>query len=346
MLPVAGFFLLTVIARSPKGDAAICLYGLLRCALNDGVLLSRDSNITFILKCLISIRINMANKKILNSVVLIYIICLVFRLFEYFVLKTDSSIIGEAVVHKIAGIIILIFAARYFNYNSLKIGFSNNLKIFKLFTGVIFGLICFAIAYVIEVSIAKASGSYLGLGLYVTSYSINGNLGNQTALIFFLICIIGNIINVVMEEGIFRGLFVRRLEEKYSFVIAALISSVLFGLWHGVAPLRSFLYGETSAFGLLMNCLILILSSALVGFKFCLLTKLTGSVYMSMGEHFVNNTIINILHVMSAGATDNYQVIRISIAQSISFIVVLIFFLISRKNENRETASFALAQNS
>lgn len=287
----------------------------------------------------------MANKKILNSVVLIYIICLVFRLFEYFVLKTDSSIIGEAVVHKIAGIIVLIFTARYFNYNSLKIGFSNNLKAVKLFTGVIFGLICFAIAYTIEVSIAKASCSYLGLGLYVTSYSISGNLGNQTALIFFLICIIGNVINVVMEEGIFRGLFVRRLEEKYSFIIAALISSVLFGLWHGVAPLRSYLYGETSVFGLLMNCLILILSSALVGFKFCLLTKLTGSVYMSMGEHFVNNTIVNILHVLTAGGADTYQVIRISIAQSVSFTVVLILFLIFTKMKKGKTSALATTQN-
>lgn len=288
--------------------------------------------------------INMANKKILNSVVLIYIICLVFRLFEYFVLKTDLSVIGEAVIHKMTGIVILVLAARYFNYDSLKIGFSNSSKTLKLSAGIIFGLICFAIAYMIEISIAKASGSYLGLGLYVTSYSISGNLGNQTAFIFFLICIIGNIINVVMEEGIFRGLFVSRLQEKYSFVAAALISSVLFGLWHGVAPLRSFLYGETSAFGLLMNSLILILSSALVGFKFCMLTKITGSVYMSMGEHFVNNTIVNILHVLTAGGVDTYQVIRISIAQSVSFTVVLILFLISKKAENRKTSVLAVAQ--
>ena len=288
--------------------------------------------------------INMANKKILNSVVLIYIICLVFRLFEYFVLKTDLSVIGEAVIHKMTGIVILVLAARYFNYDSIKIGFSNSSKTVKLSAGIIFGLICFAIAYMIEISIAKASGSYLGLGLYVTSYSISGNLGNQTAFIFFLICIIGNIINVVMEEGIFRGLFVSRLQEKYSFVAAALISSVLFGLWHGVAPLRSFLYGETSAFGLLMNSLILILSSALVGFKFCMLTKITGSVYMSMGEHFVNNTIVNILHVLTAGGVDTYQVIRISIAQSVSFTVVLILFLISKKSENRKTSLLAVAQ--
>ncbi len=286
----------------------------------------------------------MANKKILNSVVLIYIICLVFRLFEYFVLKTDLSVIGEAVIHKMTGIVILVLAARYFNYDSIKIGFSNSSKTLKLSAGIFFGLICFAIAYMIEISIAKASGSYLGLGLYVTSYSISGNLGNQTAFIFFLICIIGNIINVVMEEGIFRGLFVSRLQEKYSFVAAALISSVLFGLWHGVAPLRSFLYGETSAFGLLMNSLILILSSALVGFKFCMLTKITGSVYMSMGEHFVNNTIVNILHVLTAGGVDTYQVIRISIAQSVSFTVVLILFLISKKSENRKTSVLAVAQ--
>lgn len=286
----------------------------------------------------------MANKKILNSVFLIYIICLVFRLFEYFVLKTDLSVIGEAVIHKMTGIVILVLAARYFNYNSIKIGFSNSSKTLKLSAGIIFGLICFAIAYMIEISIAKASGSYLGLGLYVTSYSISGNLGNQTAFIFFLICIIGNFINVVMEEGIFRGLFVSCLQEKYSFVAAALISSVLFGLWHGVAPLRSFLYGETSAFGLLMNSLILILSSALVGFKFCMLTKLTGSVYMSMGEHFVNNTIVNILHVLTAGGVDTYQVIRISIAQSVSFTVVLILFLISKKSENRKTSVLAVAQ--
>ena len=287
----------------------------------------------------------MANKKVLKSVVLIYFICLVFRLFEYFVLKTDLSIIGEAVVHKIAGIIILVFAARYFNYDSSKIGFSNNSKLLKLFAGIILGLICFAIAYIVEISIAKTSGSYFGLGLYVTSYSIKGNLGNQTALVFFLICIIGNIINVIMEEGVFRGLFVSRLQEKYSFIATALISSVLFGLWHGVAPLRSFLYGETSAFGLMMNCFILIFTSALVGFKFCLLTKLTGSVYMSMGEHFVNNTIVNILHVMTAGGSDTYQVIRISIAQSLSFILVLILFMISKRMESKKAAELSIAQS-
>ena len=48
-----------------------------------------------------------------------------------------------------------------------------------------------------------------------------------------------------------------------------------------------------------------------------------------MGDHFVNNTIVNILHVINKeNEADNLTVIRISIAQSVSFTAVLIWFII------------------
>ena len=49
-----------------------------------------------------------------------------------------------------------------------------------------------------------------------------------------------------------------------------------------------------------------------------------------MGDHFVNNTIVNILHVVSIGEeeADQLMTIRITIAQSVSFIVVLIWYLV------------------
>ena len=43
--------------------------------------------------------------------------------------------------------------------------------------------------------------------------------------------------------------------------------------------------------------MLVIHQSSLVGFKGAMITKLTGSLYMAMGDHFVNNTIVNILHV-------------------------------------------------
>ena len=278
----------------------------------------------------------MKNKNILSSVFLIYALCFLFRLFEYFVLRTDSSVIGEAIFHKLMGIALLIILAHLYKYKAAEIGFSLNKCGIRFAAGLLFGILCFAIAYFVESLIAKASGSYAGLKFYVTSYSVNGNLGNQTGLLFFALCILGNIINVVMEEGVFRGLFIRRLQEKFSWSLAAIISAVLFGFWHGVAPVRSFIDGESSVFGLCMNCLILILSSAVVGYKYGLIAKITGSNFMAMGDHFVNNTLINILHVLSENGADNLQIVRISIAQSLSFILVLIYYFYS-KNHKKQT---------
>ena len=51
---------------------------------------------------------------------------------------------------------------------------------------------------------------------------------------------------------------------------------------------------------------------------------------MAMGDHFVNNTIVNILHVISTSGTDELMILRISIAQSVSFIIVLIWYFVAR----------------
>ena len=275
----------------------------------------------------------MKNKNIFSSVLLIYCICFILRLIEYFLIRTDSTVIGEALFHKLAGIAILFIFARIYKYKADEVGFSLDKCGLKLASGLIFGLFCFALAYFVEVLIVKASGSYTGLQFYVTSYSVNGNLGNQTGLFFFALCIFGNIVNVVMEEGVFRGLFIRRLQEKFSYSSTAIISAILFGLWHGVAPVRSFIDGDLSVFGLIMNCLILILSSAVVGYKYGLITKITGSGFMAMGDHFVNNTLVNILHVLSENGADQLQMVRISIAQTLSFILVLVYYFYSKKHK-------------
>lgn len=44
---------------------------------------------------------------------------------------------------------------------------------------------------------------------------------------------------------------------------------------------------------------------------------------MAMGDHFVNNTIVNMLHVVSVFGTDELLFVRMSIAQTLSFVIVL-----------------------
>lgn len=49
-----------------------------------------------------------------------------------------------------------------------------------------------------------------------------------------------------MEEGVFRGLFIRTLSETKPFMQADFIAAFLFGIWHIVMPIRSYIHGEMS----------------------------------------------------------------------------------------------------
>ena len=273
----------------------------------------------------------MSNKKGLFIVLIIYIICYIFRILEYFILRTDKTFFGEAFIHKILGIIILYTVIKSMSFNYENIGFTRKKAIFYLGQGLLFGIFIYIITYGIEILINISHGQFKSFEFYVSTYSVEGNIGKQTAIIFFVTCILGNIINVIMEEGIFRGLFQKLFEQKYNFLLSAILSSLLFGFWHVVAPLRSYYDGTISFEEMFINIIILVVTSTLVGFKFSMMTKLTGNLYMSMGDHFVNNTIINVLHIVSKdGSIDKLLVMRISIAQTLSFLIILIYFKLSR----------------
>ena len=112
-----------------------------------------------------------------------------------------------------------------------------------------------------------------------------------------------------------------------------------------MAPLRSLIDGNKSVGGFIGESAMLIGTSALVGFKFAMMGKLTGNLYMGMGDHFVNNTIVNILHIVNnEGEADNLTVIRISIAQSVSFTAVLIWFIIDMMRKKKAAQQIPVEQ--
>ncbi len=262
-----------------------------------------------------------------------YSTCFAFRFIEYFFIRTDQSIIGEAFIHKIIGIILLILAAKLLHYKLSDIGFYVNKFIPDTLLGLLLGVTVFTIAYGTELLIQSSSNNAPVLKFYVTSYSILGNAAMQSSFISLFICIVGNIINVVMEEGVFRGLFSTLMEERYTFLKACIFSSILFGIWHIAQPLRNLIDGQQSIMGAMMSSLLLVVTSTLLGIQYCMLFKITGSLWASMSAHFINNSAINLLHIVTSSGVDELQTIRIAIAQTLSFIVVLIFFLFYSKNK-------------
>lgn len=259
-------------------------------------------------------------------VIAIYILCFEFRLLEYFSIRTDQTFWGEAFLHKLMGIIILGNALKFLSSDREYIGFKRRGVLSHLLMGLLFGLVMFALAYGVEIMMAVSWGSFRAVQFYVSSYAVDGNTGNQTGVLFFIICILGNILNVVMEEGVYRGLFQKILEQKYNFIVSMLTASLLFGLWHVVGPIRNYYDGLSSAGGMAANIMMLVITSGLGGVKFALLTRMTGSLYMAMGDHFVNNAIVNLLHVISFTGADELMLVRMAVAQSLSFLIVLLYY--------------------
>ncbi len=262
----------------------------------------------------------------------IYILYFILRVMDLFILRTDQTWVGEAIIHKLLGIVIMSIIACRLGFKPEEIGFSKGKSILKVFYGLAFGFAVYGIAYAAEIIMAKAAGSFDSLRFYVSAYAIDKNSGNRTGFLFFILCIIGNVINVLMEEGNFRGLFPGILGEKYAFAKAAAITSALFGFWHIVLPLRNYVDREQSFSGMIVQCVLLLVISTLIGLKFTILTKMSGSIYMSMGDHFFNNTIVNLLHVVTNTGADEMMTVRIFIAQSLSFVLVLIYYCKWRRN--------------
>ena len=163
-------------------------------------------------------------KRPIQFVLFFYLICFLFRVFEYFIIRTDQSIIGEAFIHKLIGIGFLAAVIRYLGYRWRDVGFRANNALKGVCYGLLFGVAVFAVAYCAEMIINYSAGNMPSLQFYLTSYTVEGNRVIQGGVILILICVLGNIINVIMEEGVFRGLFIRLAEQKYSFLKACIIA--------------------------------------------------------------------------------------------------------------------------
>ena len=267
---------------------------------------------------------SLKKKPILNCFI-IFTICLIARVIEYFVIRTDESILSENFLHKVFGIILLWTILYYAKLKWRDIGFNTKDVFSGIGKGLLFGFICCVFAYAIEGIILYNMNHSFKLSFYTTGFSLNNDMNQQTGIIFIFLCIIFNIINVWMEEGIFRGLFTKILED-ISYNMSLFLIAFLFGIWHLVMPFRDYLEGKSSISNLLVMGIGYVILAGMMSIKWSLLYRMTGSLWIGLGDHLFNNVISNLLHVVSNNEVDNMQIVRILIWQILSFVIVLIIY--------------------
>ena len=268
----------------------------------------------------------------------IFTLCLAARFIEYFLIETDRTAIGENVLHKAAGIIILALALKRVNLTWSDIGFQRNGFVSSILKGLLLGSVCFIISFGLELAILALQGNPAHLEIYISSFSLTGSGIKNTDFVFFLLCVVFNVINVWMEEGIFRGLFIKILSETKSFMQANFIAAFLFGIWHIVMPVRSCMDGEMSFTAMVLMSIGYIILAGIMGIKWGLLYHMTGNIWTGLGDHLFNNTVAtNMLHVISLNGADELQIVRIMAVQLISFTFVLAIYVYKsrKKRVNR-----------
>ena len=263
----------------------------------------------------------------INLCIAIFTLCLSARFVEYFLIETDKTAIGENVLHKAAGIIILALALKRIGLSWSDIGFQRNGFGRSFLKGLLLGSVCFSVSFGLELAILALQGNPAHLEIYISSFSLTGSQIKNTGFVFFLLCVLFNIINVLMEEGVFRGLFIKTLSDTKPFMQANFIAAFLFGIWHIVMPIRSCVNGEMSFAAMVFMGIGYIILAGIMGVKWGLLYRITGNIWVGLGEHLFNNTVAtNMLHVVSLNGTDELQIVRIMVAQIISFAFVLVIY--------------------
>lgn len=267
------------------------------------------------------------------SCCLIFLLLLSVHSAEALLIRTDETVFGENFINKLFGILVLSLALRHLHWSRERIGFAKTGILKNAGRGVLLAGVSFLLAYGAEFLILRGQGQHPRLDIFITAFSLTGESAIQRGAALIALCVFFNLINVIMEEGCFRGLFLNLAEEQHSPRFALLFQALLFGLWHLVTPLRNLLDGDMDVMSFVALSIGYIILAGLMGIKWGLLYRMTGSLYAGMADHFFNNCIAtNLLHVCTESGVDEWLLFRVLTAQLFSFALVLLLW---RKHRNK-----------
>ena len=268
---------------------------------------------------------------ILKNSIIIFLICLFVHEIEVILIRTDETFLSECFINKVLGIIVLFILLKLVNWKWKDIGFKKDGMLKNILKGFLLCTTFYTIGFIIEFIVLKMQGNPGHMEFFVTGFSLTGNVVKHTGIFFVLMCIFFNIINVWMEEGLFRGFYIEYINKNYNMKKAIFVAAFLFGIWHLVTPFRSLLDGDMNLFSFIVMSIGYVILSMIMGIKWGILYKMTGSIWMGLADHFFNNCIVtNLLHVVTINGVDEMQIARVLIGELTSFVAVLIYIKVKK----------------
>ncbi len=273
-----------------------------------------------------------SKKKALFWVMVIYILCNIVRYIEFLFIKTDKTFLSENIICKLFTIAVIFFVLYKLGWKWQTLGFVKNHFLKNALFGLALGISTFTISYFIENIILLCMGKHPHINFFITNFAISNQNISSAAFATVLVCVIGNIVNVWAEEGLFRGLLFKIMKETYTEKQSNFFQALLFGLWHIVTVIVWLTEGSINILPAILLSVGYVILSGILAYEWGMCIGLAGTIWVGAFEHFFNNFVTNSLHTVTETGIDEMQIIRIVLSNILSLIFVL---LISKKKSNR-----------
>lgn len=268
---------------------------------------------------------NLSSSKPLILCLSLMCIAMLFRLLDIFVFRLDD-LLGEIILSKIIGFIIVILFVKMIGDNMSDIGFNINNKWSIFILGVVITSTLMLIGYAGEFIIFASDSPQLLITAIDPKAGVTGGVG------FALFLLFGNVVNCFMEEGLFRGIMIPLLNKKYSAKMTIFLQGLLFGVWHIPWAFKWYISGMVSgASGFVIALIINFIPMIFMGIVLGVMYYYTDSIWTPWISHFIMNSILNLVHVSINGELNAGMTIRMSIFESIIFILIPVLIMLAKK---------------
>ncbi len=273
----------------------------------------------------------MEKRRTIRVISIIFLLLMIIRVIEIIFIKTDQTWVGENIIHKICCILLIWIALDMLKLHWSDLGFSKQGVFTGLKYGLALGVSTFFLSYAAEFIVLSAIGKHPSLRFYITNFSFTQTHSNGSSLLAVIVCMIGNVVNVYAEEGLFRGLFYQIGLPCRSRKAANLIQALFFGIWHITNVINPVLDGSMDMVMAVFIGIGYMLLSGILAYEWGMCAALAGTLWIGVSEHLFNNFINNSLHTVTETGADELMIIRIILSNILSMLFVL---SISHKRES------------
>jgi membrane protease YdiL (CAAX protease family) len=256
-------------------------------------------------------------KPIWTGLVLL-VIALIFKWVDTFVLRLDERL-GEIILCKTLGFALVVVFVWVCGRSLRDIGLHDRRLRLSLLIGALIAIVVLIVSYAVELLVHLPNQPALTLA------AVDPKAGVSGGLLFALWLVLGNVVNAFMEEGLFRGVMGRLFRVRLTFWGANILQAFLFGLWHVPWVLKWHQTGQLEEHGgPVMATLMQFAPMMLVGLAWGYFYFKTNSLWVPWTAHFINNTVLNVLHVTTSGGGDTGQ----ALVGPVSLVVTLLNMLL------------------